>query len=68
VWITGPSHYNGNFNLIKITWDYTVHLIAKHWSIVEISIISTALMDEAGQISAIVTTERAREKKEEILP
>jgi len=25
-------------------------------------------MDKAGQIYAIVTTERAREKKEEILP
>lgn len=64
----GLSHYNGNFNLIKITWDYTLHPIAKDCSIVEISIISNALMDEAGQISAIVTMERAREKKKEILP
>jgi len=31
------------------------------------SIISTALVDEAGQIYAIATTERARKKKDEIL-
>ena len=36
--------------------------IAKDGSIVEVSIISTALLNKAGQMYAIATTERAREK------
>ena len=37
--------------------------IAKNGSTVEVSIISTALVNEAGQMYAIATTERAKEKK-----
>ena len=38
--------------------------IAKDGSIVEVSIISTALVNETGKMYAIATTERAKEKKE----
>ena len=37
--------------------------IAKNGSTLEVSIISTALVNEAGQMYAIATTERAKEKK-----
>ncbi len=43
---------------------YLTQRIAKDGSIVEVSIISTALVNEAGQMYAVATTERVREKKE----
>jgi len=44
----------------EILEPYLARRIAKDGSIVEVSIISTALVNEAGQIYAIATTERQR--------
>jgi two-component system CheB/CheR fusion protein len=48
----------------EILESYLTQRIAKDGSIVEVSIISTALVNETGEIYAIATTERAKEKKE----
>ena len=48
----------------EILEPYFTKRITKDGSIVEVSIISTALMDEADQMYAIATTERAREPKQ----
>ncbi len=44
---------------------YATQRITKNGSVMEISMISTALVDEAGKMYAISTTERAIPKKEE---
>jgi two-component system CheB/CheR fusion protein len=46
----------------EILKPYITERIAKDGSIVKVSIISTALMNEAGQMYAVATTERARGK------
>lgn len=46
----------------EILEPYLTQRIAKDGSIVEVSIISTALVNEAGQMYAVATTERARGK------
>jgi two-component system CheB/CheR fusion protein len=38
--------------------------IAKDGAVVSVSVVSTALVDEAGKMYAIATTERAREQRE----
>jgi two-component system CheB/CheR fusion protein len=43
---------------------YLTQRLAKDGAVIEVSIISTALVNEAGQMYAIATTERQREKKE----
>jgi len=43
---------------------YITQRIAKDGTVVEVSIISTALVNEAGQVYAIATTERATETKD----
>ena len=47
----------------EILEPYATRRITKDGSIVDVSITSTALMNEAGQIYAIATTERTREAK-----
>jgi PAS domain S-box-containing protein len=47
----------------EILESYHTQRITKDGSIVEVSMVSTALMNEAGQMYAIATTERARESK-----
>ena len=42
---------------------YRTQRITKESAVVEVSMISTALVNEAGQVYAIATTERARESK-----
>ncbi|MEI6609102.1 MAG: PAS domain S-box protein [Deltaproteobacteria bacterium] len=46
----------------EILESYLTYRIAKDGSIVEVSIISTALVDETGKVYAIATTERAKGK------
>jgi len=46
----------------KILEPHLTQRIARDGSILEVSIISTALVNEAGQMYAIATTERARGK------
>jgi len=46
----------------QILESYLTQRIAKDGSIVEVSIISTALLNEAGKVYAIATTERAKGK------
>ena len=48
----------------KILESYLTRRITRDGTIVEVSIISTALVNEAGQMYAVATTERAREEKE----
>jgi two-component system CheB/CheR fusion protein len=43
----------------KILQAYTTQRLAKDGSVLQVSIISTALIDEAGKMYAIATTERA---------
>ena len=45
----------------EILKPYRTQRIKKDGAVVEVSIVSTALMDEAGQMYAIATTERARD-------
>ena len=45
----------------RILEPYSTQRITKQGAVVEVSIISTALVDEFGQMYAIATTERARE-------
>jgi PAS domain S-box-containing protein len=47
----------------EILESYHTQRITKDGSIVEVSMVSTALMNEAGQMYAIATTERTRESK-----
>ena len=47
----------------EILEPYNTQRITKNGAIVEISMISTALVNEAGQMYAIATTERQRERK-----
>jgi len=46
---------------------YFTRRMAKDGSVLDVSIISTALVNKAGQVYAIATTERARENKEKAL-
>ena len=48
----------------EILEPYITRRITKDGSVVEVSIIATALVNEAGQMYAVATTERARGKKE----
>jgi two-component system CheB/CheR fusion protein len=48
----------------KILEPYLTQRIDKEGTVVEVSIIATALVNEAGQVYAIATTERAKEKNE----
>ena len=45
----------------EILEPYHTHLITKDGTVVEVSMVSTALVNEAGQMYAIATTERPRE-------
>jgi two-component system CheB/CheR fusion protein len=47
----------------KILQPYDTQRITKAGTVVEVSVISTALLNEAGRMYAIATTERARESK-----
>ena len=47
----------------EIIEPYTTQRITKEGTAVEVSIVSTALVNEAGQMYAIATTERARKSK-----
>ncbi len=47
----------------EILEPYLTQRIAKDGTIVEVSMVSTALVNEAGQMYAIATTERAKESK-----
>ncbi|MEI6634747.1 MAG: chemotaxis protein CheB [Chlamydiota bacterium] len=49
--------------LAEILAPYLTQRLAKDGTVVEVSLISTALMNEAGQMYAIATTERARGSK-----
>jgi two-component system CheB/CheR fusion protein len=48
-------------SLAEILEPYHTQRITKDGTIVEVSMVSTALVNEAGQIYAIATTERAKE-------
>jgi two-component system CheB/CheR fusion protein len=48
----------------EILEPYLTQRIAKEGTVVEVSIIATALVNEAGQVYAIATTERTKEKNE----
>ena len=50
------------FSQAEVLEPHLTRRLAKDGSIVEVSIISTALLNEAGQMYGIATTERAREK------
>ena len=50
-------------SVAEILEPHLTQRITKNGSTVEVSIISTALVNEAGQMYAIATTERAREPK-----
>ena len=47
----------------EILQPYRTQRITKEGAVLEVSIISTALVNEAGQMYAIATTERTRESK-----
>ena len=51
-------------SLAKILEPYQTQRIAKDGSVLDVSVISTALINEAGKMYAIATTERAKEGKE----
>jgi len=51
-------------SVAEILEPHLTQRIAKNGSTVEVSIISTALVNEEGKMYAIATTERAKEKKE----
>ena len=48
----------------KILEPYPTQRIAKDGTVVEVSVTSTALVNDAGQVYAIATTERLRESKQ----
>jgi two-component system CheB/CheR fusion protein len=48
-------------SLAEILEPYHTQRITKEGTVVEVSMVSTALVNEAGQMYAIATTERARE-------
>ncbi len=50
-------------SLAEILEPYLTHRITKNGSVVEVSLTSTALVNEDGQMYAIATTERTRESK-----
>jgi two-component system CheB/CheR fusion protein len=50
-------------SLAEILEPYQTQRITKEGTIVEVSIVSTALVNESGQMYAIATTERMRESK-----
>ena len=45
----------------KVLEPYTTQRITKEGAVMEVSIVSTALVNEAGQMYAIATTERAKD-------
>jgi len=49
----------------EILEPYRTQRITKEGTVVEVSMTSTALMNEAGQMYAIATTERAKEERAE---
>ena len=51
-------------SLAKILEPYQTQRIAKNGTVVDVSVISTALVNEAGKMYAIATTERAKEGDE----
>ena len=48
----------------EILEPYQTQRIAKDGALMEVSMVSTALVNEAGQMYAIATTERPRESKD----
>ena len=51
-------------SVAKILEPYQTQRIAKDGTVVDVSVISTALVNESGKAYAIATTERAKEGKE----
>jgi len=51
-------------SLAEILEPYRTQRIAKDGTVVDVSMVSTALVNEAGQMYAIATTERTRESKD----
>ena len=51
-------------SLAEILEPYQTQRIAKDGTVMDVSVISTSLVNEAGQMYAIATTERAKEGNE----